>query len=329
MNKLTFLVCSILIISSFYLKPIESKGVRKLLHRQTTLSSRDKKSHTALETQTRESCVAKILAVLGHFGDILTMNLWYGTGIPMAGHDGDNVDNDATTIEAAISKMKKLEELADNQKTMLGILGSRCELTGNAFYDILTDGVRTTRVGSLDAMGELLASNTNNIVIYAKVELDQGSVSHIWLIHKVNKDEIYLLSSWVAHYDLVQWLKSAKGTKVWTSVTLTAELTKLKAKATQKAALTALFGVTDVPADAILEDGEDLSGFYSKALACGAVEEKLTAWFAAAASHDLAVVNSENKRFKEPYYATMDLISKDAGSEADYEAKNDKPKNLS
>jgi len=88
MNKLTFLVCSILIISGFYLKPIESKGVRKLLHRQTTLSSRDKKSHTALETQTRDSCGAKILTVLAHFGDMLTMNLWYGTGIQMKGIDG-------------------------------------------------------------------------------------------------------------------------------------------------------------------------------------------------------------------------------------------------
>jgi len=223
--------------------------------------------------------------------------------------------------------MKKLE-LTEAQMTMLGIIGSRCEITSSALYDILTDGVRTMRVGSLAEMEKLLGSVTNNIVIDAKVELDGGKVSHVWLIHKVTKDEIYLLSSWVSHYDLVQWLKSAKGTKVWTSVTLTAELTKLQAKVTQKAALTALFGVTDVPNDALLDEGEDLSGFYSKALACGTAQEKLTAWFAAAADHKLAVVNEQNsERFKAQYYAAMDLLSQDPGYEA-YAEKNVKPKNL-
>jgi len=257
-----------------------SRIARALEHRKAEAGNKQQENVGA-------HCRAELVAGLTNANVITALNLDNGVSGFSGADFGDGEGQEVINLYkggAAVSDATLI-----GKKAELKLVETRCEITAKSLWTVMAaDSDNTDNAPASIDLAELaddgeattwLASDEADKKGIFEIGVNTDGSGHVFILHKVGPNEIYIISGWVSQYNVMQFMASPRGTNTWTSATLGAQLKKLfsDTATTRTAGWKALFGLpacTEKVAEIVVRAG-------GTARACAEMTGQITTQLAA------------------------------------------------
>jgi len=223
-----------------------------------------------LRTKIDGSCRTKLIEALAPQKErsMTILNLQHGLG-----------DESVRAIEGLNWAKETADSVYKDYKSIFLDVTTRCQLSAESlalslFSEAVVedsndeDSEQVVDKGS-EAFGARLESADNNLMIQASLQYRGTEDAHHFFLHKVSKEEIYVINAYVRKYDVYQFLNSDYGKKKWNVDDLWDNLAHILTKRDPKEHWLALFGVDSS------QRCESISGIHRHANTCDKMKENI------------------------------------------------------